>query len=78
MAARELAILFDLVKQTVPIVNFTGENRPAYDLYSARSNPTYSEAMLVLEAAGLVHAEAWADVTFYRLDQAARGALNQG
>lgn len=78
MAAPELAVLFDMVMRHVPIVNFTGENRPAYDLYSARSTPTHAAAMAVLEAAGLAHPEQWADVTFYRLDHAARDALNQG
>lgn len=78
MAAAELVALFDMVKHHVPLVNFTGDNAPGYDLYSARSTPTHMAAMAVLEAAGLAHPEPWADVTFHRLDQAARDALSQG
>lgn len=76
MSNTELAVLFDMVKHHVALVNFTGaENPPAYDLYSARPSAVHRAAMAVLEAHGLARPESWADVTFYRLDEAARAAL---
>lgn len=75
MAAPELAALFDMVLIHVPLVNFTGENKPAYDLYSARGNGKHLAAMAVLEANGLAQPEVWAGATFHRLNNEARAAL---
>lgn len=72
----ELAVLFDMVKHHVNLVNFTGaEQPPAYDLYSARPSAVHRAAMAVLEAHGLARPEVWAGATFHRLDDAARAAL---
>lgn len=76
MSADELAALFDMVRSHVALVNFAGSaHAPGYDLYSTRPSAVHQRAMKVLETAGLAHPEQWADVTFYRLDEAARAAL---
>lgn len=74
--SRELAVIFDLARQHVPIVSFDGAAEvPSYDLYSARPRTTHGAAMALLVEAGLAQVETMGDRTFYRLDQAARAAL---
>lgn len=76
MSNAELAVLFDMVKHHVALVNFAGsEHAPGYDLYSARPSAVHRAAMAVLEANGLASAEDWAGATFHRLNDAARAAL---
>jgi hypothetical protein len=74
--SRELAVIFDLARQHVPIVSFDGAvEPPSYDLHSARPRTSHGAAMALLVEAGLAHVETMGDRTFYRFDQAARAAL---
>ena len=75
--SRELAVIFDLARSHVPIVSFDGSvEAPPYDLYSARPGTTNGAAMALLVEAGLAHVETMGERTVYRLDQAARAALD--
>lgn len=74
--SRELAVIFDLARQHVPIVSFDGAvEPPPHDLYSARPRTTHGAAMALLVEAGLAHAETLGARTVYRLDSTARAAL---
>lgn len=77
MSNRERAVLFDMVKRHVTLVDFSRSEGPGFDLYTTRPSVVHQRAMTLLVDAGLAHPREWSGLTCYQLDDAARAALKE-
>lgn len=75
MSNEERAVLFDMVKRHVTLVDFSRSEGPGFDLYTTRPSAVHRRAMVILVDAGLARPVEWHGLTCYQLDDAARATL---